>query len=216
MDDSKQLFTKWQDWINTGLSPEFQRLLRDQRIFNDFLESLNPYVGQQEGAEIAEWMGLNYFVAACVAVRRLDDADARSISLRVFLGDLHAHADAITEANLANHNPLFRVASGTKPLDTKEVAETLSKEISLMDQFGQQIRRYVNKFIAHKSKSITEDMIPNLAVLDKAIFCYHALFRKYAFLIGGVPCDFNNPNPLDLIPAPSEDYKKRLTRLWAK
>ena len=55
MDKVGQLFHKWQGWIKHGLMTEFQHLLHDQRIFNAYLESLNPYVGQIEGAEIAQW-----------------------------------------------------------------------------------------------------------------------------------------------------------------
>jgi hypothetical protein len=216
VNDAEQLFPKWQGWIKDGLLMEFQRLLRDQRIFNAFLESLNPFVGQLEGAEIAAWIGMNYFLAACVAIRRLDDSDKRSISLRILLRDLHEHADVLTETTLAAHNPMFRVTPGIKVMDTGEVRDVLSSELALMDQFGQKIKVYVNKFVAHKDTGITESMIPKSLVLDKAIFCFHALFRKYAFLIGGIPCNFNNPDPLDLISAPSEDYKKRLTCLWAK
>ncbi len=214
VNDVDQLFLKWQGWIKNELSREFSRLLRDQRIFNAFLESLNPYAGQQAGSEIAEWMGLNYFISSCVAIRRLDDRDKRTVSLRVLLIDLQSHADIITEAQLAAHNSMFRVMPDQKQLSASEVVDLLKKEIELLDRFGHKVKQYVDKFVAHSDATNSIEMIPDTSVLDKALFSFHAIFRKYAFLIAGIPCDFKNPNPVDLIGAPGDDYRKRLTRLW--
>jgi hypothetical protein len=214
MDKPERLFRKWQGWIKPTLLADFQRLLHDQRIFNAYLESLNPYVGRKEGAEIAEWIGLNYFGATCIALRRLDDADNRTISLRRLLADLRANARLLTSENLAKYNPRFRSIPDEKRSPEIEMEKVLAKEIGLLDQFGGQIRVFVNKMVAHRDSDASEIAIPNIGGIEKAIFCYHALFRKYAFIIAGIPCDFNNPNPLDLLPPTDQEYTKQFTRLW--
>jgi hypothetical protein len=96
----------------------------------------------------------------------------------------------------------------------KEVEEVLTKEIGLLDDFGGKIKEFVNKLVAHRDSDASEITIPNIRVIEKAIFCYHALFRKYAFIIAGIPCDFNNPNPLDLLPHTDQNYIQLFARLW--
>jgi len=212
--EAERLFRKWQGWIRQVLLAEFQRLLHDQRLFDAYLENLNPYVGQREGAEIAEWIGLNYFQATCIVLRRLDDADRRSISLRRLLADLKANVQLLTSENMAKYNSKFRSHPNDERNAGKEIEEVLSKEIGVLDQFGGQIRVFVNKMVAHRDSDTFGIAIPNIGVIEKAIFCYHALFRKYAYLIAGIPCDFNNPNPLDLLPATDQEYRKQFARLW--
>ncbi len=208
MDQAGRLFQKWQGSIKHELLTEFQWLLRNQRIFNAYLESLNPFVGQIEASEIAEWMGLNYYAAMCVAIRRLDDADKRSISLRVLLANLKANLAVLTEENLARHNPTFRASGKKQDNSAKALAEVLTKEIALLDRFGVDIKVYVNKMVAHLDSAIPRTVaIPNLDTVDRAIFSYHAIFRKYAFLIAGIPCNFENPNPLDILPPSNQNHR---------
>jgi hypothetical protein len=108
------------------------------------------------------------------------------------------------------------LADGRKPAESAQSSQkyALALEIGLLDRFGGQIKVFVNKMVAHRDSDASEIAIPNIGVMEKAIFCYHALFRKYAFIIAGIPCDFRNPNPLDLLPATDQRYTTQFTRLW--
>jgi hypothetical protein len=215
VDRTEQLFHKWQNWLTQSLLTEFQRLLHNQRIFDAYLESLNSFIGKHDASEIAVWMGVNYYEAMCVVIRRLDDADKRSISLRVLLSDLRENATVLTEENLVKYTPAFRATPGAKPHD-REMESVLSDEIALLDRFGRELRIFVNKRLAHHDAAIPQTAtVPNLDVVDRAIFCYHAIFRKYAFLIAGIRCNLKDPDPLDILPPGGQNHKEQFTRLWA-
>jgi len=130
------------------------------------------------------------------------------------LADLKANVQVLTSENLAKFNSRFRSLAVEQPGAGTEMDEVLAEEIGLLDKFGGQIRVFVNKLVAHRDSDASGIAIPNIGVIDKAIFCYHALFRKYAYVIAEIPCDFNNPNPLDLLPPTDQEYTKQFTRLW--
>jgi hypothetical protein len=64
--DAASLFVTWQKWLREDLREQFVNLIHNKVIFDAFLKSINLYVGRTDGAEIAEWIGLNYFAAVCV------------------------------------------------------------------------------------------------------------------------------------------------------
>jgi hypothetical protein len=210
------VITKWRNWLTKDLYAEFEKLVHDKVVFEAFLASLNPYVGQEEGAEIAEWIGLNYFASACVALRRLDDNDQNSVSLCRLLIDMKDHADVLTEANLIKHNAYMRPGTALDPATvTVDMRDVLTMELGLLDQFGGIIKRFVNKNVAHLDKQRHTIEVPNVQALEKAILCFHNIYRKYACCVGGIACQLDKLNPLDLIPPIDVDYKSQFGRIWS-
>jgi hypothetical protein len=208
------LFNKWQGWIRGDLLAQFRHLMKGQQIYFAFLDTYGGFVDRLGDSEVATWMILNHYESTCIAIRRLDDKDPRSVSLRRLLLDLQRNVDVLTDENLAIHNSTYRRSQEQGVDETSRIKVTLGKEIELLDAFGGQIKEFVNKLVAHRDEETAGVMIPTALVVERAAICYHAIFRKYAFTIAGIPCRFENPDPLDILPPSTEDHRQQFARMW--
>ena len=57
--DSEGRFQQWRRWLEEDLLHQIEDILLDRRIFGAFRESVQPYVEQTRGGEIAEWIARN-------------------------------------------------------------------------------------------------------------------------------------------------------------
>jgi hypothetical protein len=231
MSDTDSLFQKWKGWVEGDLRYQFENLIHSHRIAEEFNESLKPFTGQEAGADLVMWMLTNYVVSICLAIRRLDDRGKRSISLRTLLDDLRDHADVLTEDNLERHHggriaPCLTAEEilyyrqdepsslGESPSETLSVESALDYDLALLGKFGDTIRLFVNKFLAHHDANAHHISLPTYGEVEDAINCFHFLYRKWGLILAGISCQLDNPNPLDLLPMAPRDHKGEFTRMW--
>jgi len=214
--DSEGRFQQWRRWLEEDLLHQIEDILLDRRIFDAFRESVQPYVEQTRGGEIAEWIARNYTASACSAIRRLGDKDTRSVSLRRLFEEMKLYSHILTRSNL----DVFVHEMG-RTLDQiagdgvdKVPVSVIDSDLDSLHIECETLNRFVNKFVAHNDAHRHKIKQPTYWELDNAIAVVHKLYRKYALLLAGRSCQLDNPNPADLIPGDYEDHRSCFERLW--
>ncbi len=214
--DSEGRFLRWRKWLEEDLLHQIEAILLDSLIFDAFRESLQPYVGQTRGGEIAEWIARNYSASACSAIRRLGDEDTRSVSLRRLFEEMKLYSHILTRSNFAAF-----VGEMNRTLDLiagdgvdKVPLSMIDLNLKSLHKESERLNSFVNKFIAHSDADRHKIRQPTYSELDNAVAVVHKLYRKYALLLAEKSCQLDNPNPADLIPGDYEDHKSCFERLW--
>ena len=214
--DSEGRFLRWCRWLEEDLLHQIEDLLLDSHIFDAYRESVQPYVGQTRGGEIAEWIARNYSASACSAIRRLGDEDTRSVSLRRLFEEMKLYSHILTRSNFDAF-----VCEMNRTLDQiagdgvdKVPVSMIDSDLKSLHKESKRLNSFVNKFIAHSDSDRHKIKQPTYSELDNAIAVIHKLYRKYALLLAGMSCQLDDPNPADLIPGDYEDHKSRFERLW--
>jgi hypothetical protein len=210
VDNTAKLFSKWQGWINTELLRQFQEIIVFKRIADGFAASLKPLAGTEaEWGDLVLWMSVNYFASAASAIRRLDDRRTDTISLRRLLEDVKKHAAVVTQENLSAYR------GEMKPGEPSiSVQEALTYDLRLLSTSGKSIHKFVDKMIAHHADDAHKITVPTYQELNVAIHTFHCIYRKWALVLAGMNCQIKDPNPNDLLPMDSPDYKARFTKMW--
>ena len=208
------LMRKWQIWINLDLYHQFKTILRDMRILNAFCDMFgqkehitSPILHEPATEAIINWMTLNYFQAACVAIRRQADSDKRSVSLYRLLEDMRANASVLSGKNLAKHNQRFIHSEKDEYDPAPALTPVLSAELKWLVDISKNVTFFVNKNIAHWDIDYDSVEVPVVAQVEETILKMYGLYCKYAMLISGFPCDYRNPDPDDLLEVPTHAYR---------
>ena len=75
---------------------QMQDIILDEYMFRCFTDSLKPYTGKVAEPDIITWIAKNHVGNICLAIRRFDDHDGRTVSLRRLLIEMRDSADIIT------------------------------------------------------------------------------------------------------------------------
>ena len=210
MDDAAILFAKWKQWIDNELLREFQNLFIFKFIAKGFQDSLQPWIGEEtDFTDLVEWMSMNYIANATTTIRRLGDKANDVISLHRLLSDIQKHIDVLTPENLATYRGNIGpwTPSGT-------IAETLDEDLRLIVESENAIRLFVNKFIAHTAVDAHTITPPTYGQFNDTVLTFHRIYRKWALLIAGRPCQPDDPNPIDLFGKPPMNYDAQFTTIW--
>jgi hypothetical protein len=208
MDKIEQRFKKWVGWIQGELLVQMQDIILDEYMFRCFENSLKPYTGRETESDIIWWISKNHVSNICLAIRRLDDHDSRTISLRRLLIDMRDSAHIITVGNLEKYCGI----KGRPASDQANARPAIEHDLLILDNFGQQIREFVNTSIAHRDSNPVE--IPTFGVLREAIDCYHTIYRKWAYILTGMSLQPDMLNPMNLVPEIEEDYAAQFSLMW--
>lgn len=214
--DAGGRFRRWRRWLEEDLLRQIVDLLLDRRFFNAFRESLQPYVGQTRGGEIAKWIARNYAANACSAIRRLGDEDTRSVSLRRLFEEMKLYSHILMRLDIdpivGDKGRTFDKIAGEGA--TYLPASLIDSDLASLRDGCETLNTFVNKFIAHHDADQHTITLPMYWELDNAIDVVHRLYRKYALLLAGKSCQLDRPNPDDLILSENEDPKSDFERLW--
>lgn len=210
MDNTAELFSKWQGWINKDLLRQFQNLIIFKHIADGFETSLKPLAGAEaEWADLVFWMSVNYFANAASAIRRLNDHRLDTISLHRLLKDVKKHAAVVTPENLSAYR------GNIGPVDRNiSVEAALDEDLLLLSSSSESIRIFVNKMVAHHADDGHKITVPTYGEIKDAIRIFHAIYRKWALLLAGMSCQIENPNPLDLLEMDPPDYNAQFMKMW--
>jgi hypothetical protein len=208
MDEIEQRFQRWVGWIQGDLLLQVQNIVLDDYMFGCFEESLKPYTGKAAESEIITWIAKNHVGNICLAIRRFDDRDRRTVSLRRLLVEMRVSADIITEENLEKY---CGIKCGPEP-NRPNVRRAIEDDLLSLDKYGGQIRDFVNTIVAHFDAN--PGAVPTFGILRQAIDCYHTIFRKWAYVLTGMSFQPDLPNPMDLVPMVEEDYVSQFSVLW--
>jgi hypothetical protein len=213
MDQTAALFEKWQGWLKNDLLQQFQDLIIDQMIADALRKSLGPFAGQEEGADIVLWIARGHIANICLAIRRLNDKDKQSISLRRLLENLKANAFMLTEDNLVKFRGGELCPSGEETTQAN-IESDLTFDIDMLKKYGDKVHEFADKYLAHHDKNAHKIELPTWGDIREAVRCYHYLYRKWGLIVAGMSCQLDDPNPLDLLPSDVEDYEEQFKQMW--
>jgi hypothetical protein len=183
-------------------------IILDDYIFRCFTESLKPYSGRLTCPDVISWIVKNHVGSISLAIRRLDDNDGRTVSLRRLLIEMQGSADIITEGNLEKYCGI-KLGPSSFPVN---VREAIQQDLFSLDEFCGQVKAFVNTRIAHCDSS--PSAIPTFDALRLAIDCYHSIYRKWAYIFTGMSFQRYDPNPMNLVPEIEDDYSAQFSMMW--
>jgi hypothetical protein len=143
------------------VSDEIHELWLDRFIWQTF-SRIAEESDVAKGSFIAAWVGEQYYRRAAVAVRAMVDRHKDSDSL-------------INVMLLVESNP---PSARIDPVDVRA-------DIDALDAAAEQVRKYVNKYLAHIDRAPSQP-IPAIEVVDTAVQMLGDLLKKYTLLIRNV------------------------------
>jgi hypothetical protein len=164
-------------WI-VVLGHDMSDLYYRRDVYRRFAEIVKASPVAAKAIDFVEWVYRNYVDAACVALRRFNDRDTRSVSIRRVLVQLRDNPGLVTRRSflrmrrrpkeaLADIISTFDRLAGRR-VDTIGRAWCESR-LSRLDRADATIRRFVNKRVAHKGTPGSLRKVPKHADLDAAI-----------------------------------------------
>ncbi len=208
MDGIERQFKKWVGWLQGELLQQMQDIILDEYMFHCFTDSLKPYSGRLVEPDIITWIAKNHIGNICLAIRRFDDYDSRTVSLRRLLIEMRDSVDIIT----AEHLEKYCGISPGPVLDRVIVNEAIEHDLLSLDGYGSQVREFVNTRIAHWDTK--PSAVPTFDVLRQAIDCCHSIYRKWAYALTGMSFQRYDPNPMNLVPEIEDDYSAQFSLMW--
>jgi hypothetical protein len=147
-------------------------------VYRRFSEIAKASPAYPIAIDFIEWAARNFVDASCIALRRFNDRDGRSVSLRQLLEALRDTPSLLTRSvfqrlrrrpsvSRGEINATFDKLVGRRA--TGISASWCLKRLRRLDRADALIRRYVNKFVAHKGRLGSIRRIPKLADFDAAI-----------------------------------------------
>jgi len=197
----EDLLKKWKADLER-IKTEVLDLHRNRKICRkvDEVVSANPRI---KANPLLRWMAEGYAASACLAVRRLLDADPRSVSLATLIDDIRKNPGAITREHFVAAYPDWMQRHGHADRAFDQFAgeggaivdpEILKRKLAETRERCQQIRDYVNKFVAHTHRTKT-DRVPTFKKLHEAVDFVGALFNELHVLIDGSVFACLEPEP---------------------
>jgi hypothetical protein len=212
MDQTASLFAKWQRWIE-DLKRPFHDLIIFKRIADGFVNSLLPHEGKaRKPNDVQLWMLINYVERTASAIRRLSDYDKRNnvVSLRNLLENMKTSAVVITPNNVSKYCPHITIDG--KP--TMTVKDALDGDIALIRSQTKPVHNFVDTMIAHDDPKSSAIIPAGLHDLDIAIDMLHKVYRKWAKFLTGLPCNLDDPNPIDMLIGEPPEYEPQFRAMW--
>jgi hypothetical protein len=180
------LYKKLDGWMDI-LDNQVRSLRTNQHIFWEVQKIIrgNPRIDKPN--DFYGWMAEMYAAAMSVAIRKLADNDARTISFRRLLEEIKANPSVISRTRFkklfvdrnytecdADEGFDQLIGAGREFINTSD----LDDEIQTLISKTAKLRKYVNKRIAHHDKSPFNDL-PTFKELDDAIAYIEKLLQRY-------------------------------------
>lgn len=213
----RNLRRKWRGWV-TRVEQELTNPVISRHIYNQVRKIVlaNPDIRRPSDFHI--WLVHNYFVATSVGIRRLTDADARSVSLTRLLHDIQRHSCALTRVSYVRPFPVWLKHAGSRQFDrfagpgnTSLDPRIPQDDLKRIETKEKRIRKFVNKRVAHLDRRNRRFRPQRFDELDSMITLLERLFLKYKLLLTGISISSNT-----LLPTWAYDWKAILREPWLR
>lgn len=222
---TRNLFNKWERWLDRILSDQLRDLVISQHIFHQFADVTKPYAGTYEASELAHWISQGYVAFAATAIRRMIESPNRqwnSVSLVILLDDVRTHASLFTRSwqrrryrRAISHN--LSIADKQADKDFYRVTrnkrvtclpkDRVDRDIAALKRRAKPISRLVNKVIAHTEADRRRIGKVRYAEIDNMIELLTETYQRYYLLIRGRVRD-------PLVPLSGFEVKEALQKVW--
>jgi len=182
---------KWRRWLKE-IGNDIGWLLTSHDIFEEIQNIVKSNELIQTPSLLHRWMISNYAARVSIGIRRLDDHDKRSISLYRLIKDIAGNTEAITRHYYVLQYPKKMRDMGLADSDFDNFANKgsnlistfkLKKDMRRLDKDTVQIRKFVNKWIAHCDIKRKKFSTPTVNDTKKALEDIDNLFCKYYMLL---------------------------------
>lgn len=184
-----ELYKKWDGWIDI-LGNQVIDLYTQRHIYKEVRKILEQNPNVQQPDDFFFWVSVWYSSSMAVAIRKLADKDADSISFRTLLEGIKNNPKVVSRARFkklfvdANYREFLAdadfdryVGAGNENIDLS----ILQKEVDELKVKTSKLKHYVDKRVAHHDKKEFTD-IPKYSDLDESIDFLGWLYKRY-FLI---------------------------------
>jgi hypothetical protein len=214
---ASKLFTKWRQWLNRIYDQQLLPLLVHRQIFHQFRDALwrRKEKSRPRDAYLANWIVEGYVAFASTTIRRMTEVPNRSwesISLVILLEDLKTHDDLLTRRRFRRMcPPLIRDRFANEYFDTitrrrrapRLTANRIQRDIVGLKRAVEQVKRLVDKVVAHTEFDRRCIGKTTFGHLDRAIDAIERTYRLYSLLLGGAT---SSP--------PEVDVRHDLQKIW--
>lgn len=195
MNSSKSIRKRWRHWLER-LEPEITELQVSRHLFEEIREIIAANKKIQGPDDVHRWLFRNYAHTAAVGIRKMTDADKRSISLSRLLEEIEAHHTAVTRETCvswypkrirrAGHSFFDEVAGNGRDILPASVPARDRRHLARAEKRN---RIFVNKSVAHLDRRNLRRKLPKFNELHATIDLVEELFRKYKLLLAGACAD---------------------------
>ncbi|MFH1006912.1 MAG: hypothetical protein V1800_05325 [Candidatus Latescibacterota bacterium] len=200
-----KVFDKWVCWARR-IEMDLQEIVNNQQVYREFSRVVCEnweHISANEGAFFCEFVQKCYGVQAAVGVRRHLDKSSDCVSLRKLMDQIKMCAAQFTFNFYLERFPLdddkVKWQKSTFSLfshDGKVLAEDIvERDINEATNLGEQIRRFVNRELAHLGKKDYRGKL-TLNDIEKSIDLFNQLACKYVCLLTGDGYDTLEPEIL--------------------
>jgi len=207
---------KWRGWLKE-IGNDIGWLLTSHDIFEEIQKIVKSNELIQSPGLLHRWMTSNYAARVSISIRRLDDHNKRCISLYRLIEDIAENPDVITRNYYISRYPEWMRNRGLADSDFDKFAKKgsnliskfkLKKDMRRLDKDTIQIRKFVNKWIAHRDIKRKKFSIPTVEDTKKALNdIIDNLFCKYSMLLTGGGLSTRKPTI-------AYDWKEPLRHPW--
>jgi len=190
---------KWRRWL-PRLKKDISDLYHDLEIYKDLVEIVKANPGTLKPPQFFNWAENNFLASFCIGIRRLSDADLRSVSLYRFLQEISWRPEVISRRSYIGLqgrrgiraqdykgiiNP-FKAFDELAVKDKSRVSAMLvRKDLAILKRIEIRNRRLVNKRIAHHAPLNQIRKFPKKRQIEEALELFDRLLAKYNKLITG-------------------------------
>ncbi|CCF84236.1 hypothetical protein [Nitrolancea hollandica] len=204
----RKIKSQYDDWLEriVDISNHAAGLLRRREIFREYQDMINVNAKIHRPPDFHNWVKMNYADSIVMSIRRELDYGPTTGSLRRLLEEIRDNYELITRQAYINRwvedapdetaiaDACFTELAGNGSTFDPRIAIA---DIKVLDALGSDIKKYVNKNIAHREK-INKPIKLTYEKLHKFIDDYEAVVIKYHSLLTGdgystlLPVSINN------------------------
>lgn len=204
-------FDKWSVWSHALGSDVIHGLFLRRAIWRGLNEIWRS--GDLPRSVLFDFMAGTYTDAQILAVRRVDDRDKRTRSLRQILQGVISRPEVLSRERLVGAyewghqnrgEDWFNWLAGTTAAHIP--ASMAAADLKRLGDAVAPIKRYADKAVAH-SDAIPPDAIPRFDDLDHAIDVIGDVFHRWHVILTG-------ENWAEMVPVPQDDWAAPLRVAW--
>ena len=187
--EKHNLRKKWKRWLKT-IGYDIGNLLTSKDIHDEIrrLAAFNKQI--MSPYRFYSWLVENYVDSVAIGIRRLDDNNKKSISLYRLIEDISTHREAITRDYYISCHSTEMQEYADKDFDNFANRKNnyvskykLNKDLNQLKRVVKRIRKFTNKWIAHRDLKRKKIKIPTHKDVDNALRDCDELFCKYFMLL---------------------------------
>ena len=209
--DDDELFTKWDGWLDDILA-DVRGLLVSQDIFWEVQKIIEANPCIHTPSLFYKWMAGIYGSSVTVGIRRQQDGDRDSVTLRRLLEEIQDNPQVLSrdryvalygeDARDFGHRDFDRIAGqGRSHIDPEMVINDLVQ----LERETQKVKGYVDRRIAHMDRRAPKGL-PTLGEVDECLSLFKELLQKYLLIF--------RATTYEILPVRDYDWKQIFREPW--